>query len=88
MNILMIAYYYPPMGGGGVQRTLKFVKYLSRLGHQVHVLTVKKDSLFAEFDIKASAIENVQVHRSDIREIKILNRINKVRVVVRPGKPE
>lgn len=27
-NILVIAYYFPPMGGSGVQRTLKFVKYL------------------------------------------------------------
>ena len=26
-QILMIAYYFPPMGLSGVQRTLKFVKY-------------------------------------------------------------
>ena len=25
---LMFAYYFPPLGGGGVQRTLKYVKYL------------------------------------------------------------
>ncbi len=38
-NILMIAYYFPPMGGAGVQRTLKFVKYLPEFGWQPFVLT-------------------------------------------------
>ena len=28
MKILMVAYFYPPRGGGGVQRTVKFAKYL------------------------------------------------------------
>lgn len=27
-EVLVIAYYFPPMGLSGVQRTLKFVKYL------------------------------------------------------------
>lgn len=27
-RVLMFAYYFPPLGGGGVQRTLKYVKYL------------------------------------------------------------
>lgn len=27
-KVLVIAYYYPPMGLSGVQRTLKFTKYL------------------------------------------------------------
>lgn len=27
-KLLFIAYYFPPIGGGGVQRSLKFVKYL------------------------------------------------------------
>jgi len=30
--VLVIAYYFPPLGGAGVQRTLKFVKYLPELG--------------------------------------------------------
>jgi glycosyltransferase involved in cell wall biosynthesis len=30
----MFAYYFPPLGGGGVQRTLKFVKYLPAEGFQ------------------------------------------------------
>jgi len=38
---LVIAYYFPPCGGGGVQRTLKFVKYLRLFGWHPVVLTAK-----------------------------------------------
>ena len=31
-NVLVIAYYFPPLGLSGVQRTLKFVKYLPQFG--------------------------------------------------------
>jgi len=40
-NVLIIAYHYPPLGGGGVFRTLKFTKYLPQFGFQPYVLTVK-----------------------------------------------
>src|SRR5690554_1446357 len=39
-KVLVIAYYWPPSGGAGVQRWLKLTKYLAKLGHEVHVLTV------------------------------------------------
>ncbi|MBZ0203818.1 MAG: glycosyltransferase family 4 protein [Ignavibacteria bacterium] len=39
-KVLVISYYFPPMGMGGVQRTAKFVKYLSHFGWQPYVLTV------------------------------------------------
>lgn len=39
MKILFIAYHFPPHGGAGVQRSLKFVKYLPRFGIQPVVLT-------------------------------------------------
>ncbi|MBN1882207.1 MAG: glycosyltransferase family 4 protein [Deltaproteobacteria bacterium] len=38
-RVLIIAYNFPPMGGGGVQRTAKFVKYLPRFGWEPIVLT-------------------------------------------------
>lgn len=40
-RVLMISYIFPPMGGVGVQRTLKFVKYLPENGWNPQVLTVK-----------------------------------------------
>jgi glycosyltransferase involved in cell wall biosynthesis len=38
---LMITYYFPPLGGIGVQRSAKFVKYLPREGWKPVVLTVR-----------------------------------------------
>ena len=40
-NVLFIAYLFPPHGGGGVQRTTKFVKYLARYGWQPTVLSAR-----------------------------------------------
>ncbi len=40
-KVLIITYYWPPSGGPGVQRVLKFVKYLPEFGWQPVVLTVE-----------------------------------------------
>jgi glycosyltransferase involved in cell wall biosynthesis len=40
---LLISYYFPPVGGGGVQRTAKFVKYLHCFGWNPVVLTVQRN---------------------------------------------
>lgn len=37
--VLFIAYYFPPIGGSGVQRTLKFVQYLPAEGFPPAVIT-------------------------------------------------
>ena len=39
-RLLFISYHFPPTGGGGVQRSLKFVKYLPSFGWEPIVLTV------------------------------------------------
>ena len=39
-KILLIAYYWPPSGGPGVQRWLKMSYYLAEMGHDITVLTV------------------------------------------------
>jgi glycosyltransferase involved in cell wall biosynthesis len=36
---LVLAYYFPPAGGGGVQRSVKFVKYLPLFGYAPVVVT-------------------------------------------------
>ena len=33
-KVLVISYYFPPAGGPGVQRWLKFVKYLRDEGYE------------------------------------------------------
>ena len=40
-KVLIITYYWPPAGGPGVQRVLKFVKYLPKFGWEPVVLTVE-----------------------------------------------
>ena len=40
-NLLVLAYYFPPWGGAGVQRTLKYVKYLPQFGWQPQVVTAQ-----------------------------------------------
>jgi glycosyltransferase involved in cell wall biosynthesis len=40
-RVLVLAYYFPPVGGSGVQRTLKFVKYLSSLGWDATVISTR-----------------------------------------------
>ncbi len=40
-RVLVISYLFPPMGGVGVQRTLKFVKYLRDFGWEPFVLAAR-----------------------------------------------
>jgi glycosyltransferase involved in cell wall biosynthesis len=47
MRVLIVAFYFPPAGGGGVQRTLKFCKFLPQHGVEVHVLTPHDPKWFA-----------------------------------------
>lgn len=44
---LMVLYYFPPLGGGGTQRALKFARYLPEYGWQPHVLTVRNSHYLA-----------------------------------------
>lgn len=41
-KILFIAYHYPPQGGAGVQRTLKFTKYIRKYGWEPVILTISE----------------------------------------------
>jgi len=38
MKVLLVTLYFPPAGGGGVQRSLKLAQYLPALGVETHVL--------------------------------------------------
>jgi glycosyltransferase involved in cell wall biosynthesis len=66
-KVLVIAYYFPPMGLSGVQRTLKFVKYLPTYNWQPTVLTVTPGSYFARDQSFLGEIEpnNVRIIRTD-----------------------
>lgn len=62
-KVLIIAYYWPPSGGSGVQRWLKFVKYLPSFGWEPHVFTpenpsfgIRDESLLADVPPEAEVI--------------------------------
>jgi glycosyltransferase involved in cell wall biosynthesis len=40
-RVLILAYFFPPLGGGGCQRTLKLVRYLEPLGWRATVVTAR-----------------------------------------------
>jgi len=81
-RVLFIAYFYPPLGGGGVQRTVKFIKYLCKNNWDVIVLsTLSKDAFVEEDKFLSSEIpENVFVKRvNSIPITKILNFLIKMK---------
>jgi len=44
-RLLLISYHFPPVGGAGVQRPVKFVKYLRQFGWDVSVLMAANPSV-------------------------------------------
>jgi len=49
-NILMIAYYFPPLGGSGSLRPLKLAKYLPSFGWKPIILTVRNPDWYYASD--------------------------------------
>lgn len=64
-KVLVLSYYFPPLGLSGVQRTTKFVKYLPDFGWQPVVITARPGSYFA-FDqtLLEDIPESVHVERT------------------------
>ncbi len=58
-QVLVIAYYFPPMGLSGIQRTVKFVKYLSEYGWRPTVLTIAPHAYFAFDDSFFQELEGI-----------------------------
>lgn len=68
-NVLIVAYYFPPSGGPGVQRVLKYVQYLRSFGWEPTVLTVRDGNFPARDEsLLAKIPESVRVIRTEIFE--------------------
>ncbi len=69
--VLLISYYFPPSGGPGVQRVLKFTKYLPAHGYRPVVLTVPETAAFPRLDptLAAEIPPEARVIRSPILEL-------------------
>lgn len=66
-KVLVISYYYPPMGLSGVQRVLKFTKFLSDYNWEPTVVTAGKTGYYAHDKSLLKEVENanIKVIRTD-----------------------
>lgn len=73
MKVLIITYYWPPAGGSGVQRWLKFVKYLRDFGIEPIIYTVQ-DPKYALEDksLEQDIPKGIEVLRQPIWEVNRL----------------
>lgn len=68
-RVLIITYYWPPAGGAGVQRWLKFVKYLPEYGWDPVVYTAENGEFpVLDYSLEKEVPDAVQVIRRKIRE--------------------
>jgi glycosyltransferase involved in cell wall biosynthesis len=65
-KVLMISYYFPPYGGGGVYRNLSFAKYLPAFMWEPIVIAPKPKKYYWAFDysLLKEVPEDVQVYRT------------------------
>jgi glycosyltransferase involved in cell wall biosynthesis len=62
MKVLLVTMYFPPAGGGGVQRPLKFATHLPSFGIETHVLA-PDDPKWVHRDDEATPPTQAWVHR-------------------------
>ena len=77
-NVLMIAYDFPPVGGSGMLRTVKFVKYLPVFGWHPIVLAIEKNAeniAYVDSSLLDSLNKNATIYRARIIEPYHLYRI-------------
>jgi glycosyltransferase involved in cell wall biosynthesis len=63
MKVLIVSLYFPPAGGGGVQRPLKFATHLPTLGIETHVLA-PDDPKWIHADPDLPPPTNAWIHRA------------------------
>ncbi|MEI6865174.1 glycosyltransferase family 4 protein [Flavicella sp.] len=69
MKVLILTYYWPPAGGSGVQRWLKFVKYLQGFGITPIVYTVDNpDFSIEDIGLSKDIPEGIEVLKQPIWE--------------------
>jgi glycosyltransferase involved in cell wall biosynthesis len=63
MKVLIVSLYFPPAGGGGVQRPLKFATHLPELGVETHVLA-PDDPKWVHRDDELQSPTQAWIHRA------------------------
>ncbi len=71
-RLLMIAYYFPPLGMAGVQRPFHFARYLPEFGWEPLILTVKDIAYYARDPRLAAEARRMRVFRSESLDVSRL----------------
>ncbi|MCW8803870.1 MAG: glycosyltransferase family 4 protein, partial [Ignavibacteriaceae bacterium] len=84
-KVLFIAYLFPPVGGSGVQRSSKFVKYLSHFDWNPIVLTVKEPyDFYRDDEMMTDVLGKCVIYRTfSIEPMKWVRKILKKRSLTR-----
>jgi hypothetical protein len=65
-KVLILTYYWPPSGGSGVQRWVKFCKYLPDFGIEPIVLTVQNGTYpLLDTSLQNEVAHNLEVHKTN-----------------------
>ncbi len=82
-KVLVIAYYFPPLGLSGVQRTVKFAKYLKNYNWEPTVITTGNVAYFAHDDslLKEIEREKIRVIRTSASDPNaLLNKFGTIKI--------
>ena len=69
-KVLIIAYVFPPIAYAGTHRTIRLSKYLSKLGYELHVLTIKiQKDLDNDMNLLDKIKEKVYINRTETIDV-------------------
>lgn len=87
-HLLLLAYYFPPMGLSGVQRVSKLAKYLTRFGWDVTVVTARPRGYFAYDETLVDDLDGTGVEVIRTRSVDPTRLFRPKSVVGLPGEPK
>ena len=91
-NVLIITYYWPPSGGAGVQRWLKFAKYLHESGMQPIVVTVNSEKAsypVLDTELEKDISKGIRIFKTNSFEpLKLFNTLFKKEHIPYAGIPD
>ncbi len=70
LNILIITHYFPPLNSIASLRPYSWAKYWSKLGHNVTVLTTKKEKKANDLMMDCSSFKVIEIENIFIKKIK------------------
>ena len=87
-KVLVISYFFPPLGTGSTLRTVKFVKYFPRFNWEPYVLTITPRTYYAKDDRLLSELktDNIKIIRTRIRGKKTLLTDHKLKRLPNEGR--